>query len=145
MKNLVRRLQFLRANIPGRSALSQVFWGLGDQGLSVGAGFLANIALARALSKESYGVFALTYSFFSFLLGLYYAAILEPATVYGSGRYRDRFPEYVRLIVRSSTIACVWLTALLLLASFVVWRVAPHLVSGEFRLCSGRSGRHATI
>ncbi|MFP5248620.1 MAG: lipopolysaccharide biosynthesis protein [Acidobacteriota bacterium] len=130
MKNLVRRLQLLRANIPGRSALSQVFWGLGDQGLSVGAGFLANIALARALSKESYGVFALTYSFFSFLLGLYYAAILEPATVYGSGRYRDRFPEYVRLIVRSSTIACVWLTALLLLASFVVWRMAPHLVSG---------------
>ena len=58
-----------------------------DQALAVGGMFLANIALARVRSKEEYGIFALSYSIYTFLTGLHNAAILEPYTVLGSGRY----------------------------------------------------------
>src|SRR6266567_8427876 len=75
------------------SRLSQFGFSVTDQALSVGGMFVANIALARTVSKEEYGMFALSYSVFTFLSGLHNAAILEPCTVYGSGRYRDRLPE----------------------------------------------------
>ncbi len=119
----------LRDLIPARSALTQIVSSLGDQGLAVGGGFLANVALARTLTKEDYGIFALTYSVFTFLLGLYYAAILEPCTVYGSGRYREFFTDYLRLILRANAILCLWLTGILLSACIVVSWIAPQLVT----------------
>ena len=109
---------------------AKAVYSLGDQGFAIGGGFLANIALARAQSKEAYGVFALTYSFFSFLLGLYYAAILEPFTVFGAGRYRERIGGYIRLILRFNLILCVSLTAIMLPACFVLRLAVPRLISG---------------
>jgi O-antigen/teichoic acid export membrane protein len=66
---------------------------------------------------------------FSFLLGLHYAAILEPFTVYASGRYRQRFSEYLRLMTRATAVLCVLLTGLLLLTCLVVSKVASQLYS----------------
>lgn len=100
-----------------------------DQALAVGGGFLVNVALARTQSKEEYGLFALSYSVFSFLLGLHYAAVLEPFTVYASGRYRERFSEYLRLMTRATAGLCLLLTGLLLLVCLVVSKVAPQLYS----------------
>jgi len=34
-----------------------------DQALAVGGGFLVNVVLARAQTKEEYGLFALSYKF----------------------------------------------------------------------------------
>ena len=102
-----------------------VAYSFADQALAVGGGFLVNVALARTQSKEEYGIFALSYSVFAFLLGLYYAAILEPFTVYASGRYREHFSEYLRLMVRSNTILGCLLTATLLLScGLLSWQ--PH-------------------
>ena len=72
----------------------QVGFSVTDQAFSVGGMFLINVALARTQTKEEYGMFALCYSVFTFLSGLHNAAILEPYTVYGSGRYSNRFSEY---------------------------------------------------
>src|SRR5712664_1921794 len=88
------------------SRLMQIGYSFADQALAVGSGFLVNVALARTQTKEEYGMFALSYSVFAFLLGLYHAAILEPYTIYGAGRYRERFSEYLRLIARSNAILC---------------------------------------
>jgi hypothetical protein len=74
----------LQLAIPARSRLMPVGYSFADQALAVGGGFLVNVALARTQTKEEYGLFALSYSVFTFLLGLYYAAILEPYTVYAS-------------------------------------------------------------
>ena len=101
--------------IPSRSKLVHVAYSFADQALAVGGGFLVNVALARTQSKED-GIFALSYSVFAFLLGLYYAAILEPFTVYASGRYREHFSEYLQLMVRSDAILGCLLTAILLLS-----------------------------
>lgn len=78
----------------------QVGFSIADQGFSVGGMFLVSIALARTQTKEEYGIFALSYSVFTFLAGLHNAAILEAYTIYGSGRYRQRFPAYAWLLWR---------------------------------------------
>src|SRR5579871_1778800 len=118
-----------RFGLPGAARLASVAYSLVDQGLSVGGGFLVNVALVRAQTKEEYGLFVLSYSFFSVLMGLYAAAVLEPFMVYGAGRYRERFHEYSRLVAQGS----VWILAgltLFLLGVFLALRwIAPHLVS----------------
>ncbi len=98
-----------------------------DQALAVGAGFLVNIALARTQTKEEYGMFTLSYSVFTFLSGLHNAAILEPFTVYGSGRYRERFCQYLRLMVRSNIGIGLLLSGILLLSCLVLLGIAPQL------------------
>jgi O-antigen/teichoic acid export membrane protein len=115
--------------IPSKSKLLSIVYSFADQGLAVGGGFLVNVALARTQTKEEYGLFALTYSVFAFLLGLYYAAILEPFTVYASGRYRERFSEYLRLMVRSNAILCALLTGILLSICLLFRWIAPQLLS----------------
>src|SRR5437879_665050 len=77
--------------------------------------FLANVLLARVRSKEEYGMFALSYSIYTFLSGLHNAAILEPFTVYGSGRYHRDFPSYARLMWRSNAVLGLAVTVVLLL------------------------------
>ena len=100
-----------------------------DQAFSVGGMFLANVALARTQPKEEYGIFALSYSVFTFLTALHNASILEAFTIYGSGRYRGHFPAYGRLLWRSNVALSVGLSVALV----VVWRVlawtAPTLAS----------------
>jgi O-antigen/teichoic acid export membrane protein len=115
--------------IPSKEKLLSIAYSLADQGFAVCGGFLVNVSLARAQTKEDYGLFALSYSIFSFLLGLYYAAILEPFTVYASGRYRERYSAYLRLILRSNKILCVSLTALLLLSCLLLRWIAPQLLT----------------
>src|SRR5258706_15816658 len=95
-------LNWTRARLAGYS--------IADQTLAVGGMFLANVALARTQSKEEYGIFALSYSVFTFLAGLHNGAILETYTVYGSGRYDLRFAEYARLLWRTNAIMGLGLT-----------------------------------
>jgi len=118
----------LRPVLPRWSGVSRhlpvVACSLADQAFAVGGGFLVNVVLARTQSKEEYGLFALCYSVFAFLLGLYHAAILEPYTIFGAGRYRERFSSYLRLIARSNAVLCLLLTAVLLLACLGLWRIA---------------------
>jgi len=83
------------------------------------------VMLARTQSKEEYGAFALSYSIYTFLSGLNNASILEPYTVYGSGRYRDRFTQYVRLMARSSAVVAAVLTAGLLIACLILREAKP--------------------
>jgi O-antigen/teichoic acid export membrane protein len=109
--------------------LNQAAFSITDQALSVGGMFLANVALARAQTKEEYGMFALSYSVFTFLAGLHNASVLEPYTVYGSGRYHQSFPEYERLLWRCTAILGAALTASLLLIWVVLSRIAPNLGS----------------
>jgi O-antigen/teichoic acid export membrane protein len=96
-----------------------------DQALFVGATFLANIVLARTQTKEEYGLFTLSYSVFTFLSALHNAAVLEPCTVYGSGRYRNHFAEYLRLMARSNAFVCVSLTVVLLFGCLLSFAVVP--------------------
>ena len=116
-----------------RSRIRQVTFSVADQALSVGGMFLVTIALARTQTKEAYGIFTLSYTLLTFLTGLHNAAILETFTIYGSGRYVDRYPEYSGLLWRANAALLLGLTVVLL----VLWRVLlwagdPGLVSRSF-------------
>src|SRR5277367_326144 len=127
-----RTNRWLRATVaalPAPSRLMPIGYSFADQALAVGANFLANVMLARTQSKEEYGMFTLSYSVFTFLSGLHNSAILEPCTVYGSGRYRKRFSEYLRLMVRVNAFVAIALSALVLLACLLLYWVAPQLLS----------------
>jgi O-antigen/teichoic acid export membrane protein len=101
---------------------------MADQALSVGGMFLVNLVLARTQTREEYGLFALSYSVLIFLMGLHNAAILEPYTVYGSGRYRSRLAEYSQLMGWANAAVGLLLTAVLLAACLVLHWIAPHLL-----------------
>ncbi len=95
--------------------LGKLGYSSADQVLAIGGMFVVNMALARARSKEEYGIFTLSYSVFSFLAGLYNAAILEAYTIYGSGRYHGRLGKYERLLWRTNAWLATAVTGLLLL------------------------------
>ncbi len=131
-KGFGRRGSWLRsalAALPETSRLMQIGYSFADQALAVGGTFLANVVLARTQTKEEYGMFALSYSVLPFLLGLYYAAILEPFTVYGAGRYRDRFSEYLRFMVQINGLVALLLTLVMLLACLTLHWAAPQYLS----------------
>lgn len=109
--------------------LRQVGYGIFDQGFSVGGMFLANIALARTQTKEEYGIFALTYSVFTFLSGLHNAAILEAYTIYGSGRYHRHLASFSRLLWRSNAGLCFGLTLGVVAVWSALTQVAPRYAS----------------
>lgn len=111
------------------SRLVPIGYSFADQGLAVGGIFLVNVVLARAQTKEEYGMFALCYSVYTFLYGVHNAAILEPYTVYGSGRYRNRFSEYLRLMVRTNTVVALFYTATLLSVCVLLFKFAPKLAT----------------
>jgi len=117
------------AALPAASRLMPVAYSFSDQALAAGANFLANVMLARTQTKEEYGMFALSYSLFTFLAGLHNSAILEPYTVYGSGRYRNRFSEYLRLMVRINAFVGLLLMLLVLLVCLMLYWAAPQYVS----------------
>jgi O-antigen/teichoic acid export membrane protein len=122
----------LRASVaepPALSTLVPIGYSFADQVFAVGANFLANVMLARTQTKEQYGMFALSYSIFTFLSALHNSAILEPYTVYGSGRYRDHFAGYFRLMVRVNAVFGLLLTMLVLLVCLGLYWAAPQLLS----------------
>jgi O-antigen/teichoic acid export membrane protein len=115
-----RAIGSLRPAGPGPmnwTRVRQAGYSIADQALAVGGMFLANVALARTQSKEEYGIFALSYSVFTFLAGLHNGAILETYTVYGSGRYHSRFTEYAWLLWRSNA----WLGLALTATLSLIW------------------------
>src|SRR5438552_3631374 len=74
-------------------------------------------------------MFALSYSIYTFLSGLHNAAILEPFTVYGSGRYHRDFPSYARLMWRSNAMLGLAVTVVLLMIWQGLHWTAPALAS----------------
>jgi len=103
-----------------RSALS-VF----DQGLTAAVGFAVNIALARWLSADAYGAFAVAFATFLFISGFHNVLLLEPLTVMGPSRHSNRLPTYFREQIVIHVILVAVLSAAVLLVSGVFWWVAP--------------------
>lgn len=111
------------------SRLRKLGYSSADQALAVGGMFIVNIALARTCSKEEYGIFALSYSVFTFLAGLHNAAILEAYTIYGSGRYRGNFQKYGRLLWQTNAWLATGLSVLLPLVWLGLRWLYPALAS----------------
>ena len=106
------------------------------QGLFAGSNFLVNVLLARWLTPEQYGGFALAYAGFLLFLMLYAACVYEPLIVFGSGRYAGRFREYFGLLARGNVIVLAAFTFLMVASSFLFSRFFPSGVERDFAALS---------
>ena len=74
---------------------SRVVSGVIDQGLFSGSNFLVNILLARWLTPDGYGAFAIAFSLYLGLAGLVCSLTLEPMMVYGATDFSDKIDDYL--------------------------------------------------
>ena len=70
-----------------------------DQGLFAGSNFVASILLARWLSPQEYGAYAVAFAVFLLLLVPYQALVLEPMLVFGGSAYRNSIRSYVKSLL----------------------------------------------
>jgi O-antigen/teichoic acid export membrane protein len=70
-----------------------------DQGLSSGSNFLITILLARWLTAEQYGAYALAFSIFLLLAGAHESLISEPMMVFGPSSYGNHRREYLGVVL----------------------------------------------
>ena len=79
--------------------LSKGFWAVSDQGFFATSNFVLNILLARWLAPQEYGAFSVTFAIFLFVGSVHSAIFAEPLLVFGSGKYKERLPEYMGALV----------------------------------------------
>ncbi|HFD15055.1 MAG TPA: hypothetical protein ENJ38_01975 [Rhodospirillales bacterium] len=97
---IASRIANHRAHLPAlRLWAGRGFWAVTDQALFAGTNFLVNILLARWLDPVEYGAFAVAYSIFLLLGTLHTGLWTEPMLVYGSGRFRESFTAYQRILL----------------------------------------------
>jgi glycosyltransferase involved in cell wall biosynthesis len=91
-----------------------------DQGLLSGSNFLIGILLARWLSPDDYGAYALGFSIFLFLAGFHNAFFLEPMSVLGPGSYSQCLPSYVKKLLGLHFAMAILLSALAVAGAFAM-------------------------
>jgi O-antigen/teichoic acid export membrane protein len=97
-----------------------------DQGLFAGSNFLLNVLLARWLEPADYGAFALAYCIFLLLGVVHTATLTEPMLVFGPGKYRECFPEYLGILLRGHFALILPGAALLAVTAFLLgWLYSP--------------------
>jgi O-antigen/teichoic acid export membrane protein len=70
-----------------------------DQGVFSGSNFVISILLARWMSAEEYGTYAVAFAIFLFLLNFHQALLLEPMLVFGSSVYRESLRGYMKALL----------------------------------------------
>jgi O-antigen/teichoic acid export membrane protein len=102
---------------------------IADYGLISGSNFLLGVLLARWLSPEHYGAYALAYSIFVLVAFLYQALQLEPLSVFSGTTYRENLRGYLLTTVSLhwgiSFVVCFLLGATAVAAR--VWWHSPAL------------------
>ena len=106
---------------------NSAFFGVLDQGLFAASGFITNILLARWLSAESFGAFALAYAVFLFLGTFYLQALPGPMLVFGAGKYAERFRRYLAILFYGHIGITASISAVLLAVAVVVSQFGSRL------------------
>jgi O-antigen/teichoic acid export membrane protein len=70
-----------------------------DQTLFAGTNFLVGVLLARWLEPNAYGAFSTAYAVFLFVGTLHAALWTEPMLVYGSGKFREQYQQYQKILL----------------------------------------------
>ena len=76
------------------------FWAVMDQGLFATSNLILNILLARWITPVEYGAFTVSYTIFLWLGTFHTALITEPMLVFGAGKYKECFLDYLRVLLR---------------------------------------------
>ncbi len=95
-------------------------WAIADQGLFALANTLLNVLLARWLTPDEYGAFAVAYSCFLFIGAFHTALLSEPLLVFGPDKYADQPRSYLSLLLRGHWILTAVGSVLLVIAGLVL-------------------------
>ena len=102
-----------------RRWMGRGLWTLADRGMFSISNFVLNILLARWLSPQGYGAFAVAFSALLLLGAVHGGMLTEPMLVFGPARHADRFHRYFgELLVLHAII--VTLESLILVAAGTV-------------------------
>lgn len=104
-----------------------------EYGLVYGSHFLVSVLLARWLSAEQYGAFAVAWSVFVLLSLIYQSLVLEPMSVFGGSTYRSNFRAYFASLM--------WIHVILSLAIFLLFGAT----AGVSRLFGAGAGMPAAL
>lgn len=83
-----------------------------DQGLLSGANFAISILLARWLTRDEYGAYAMGFSVFILLSGFHNAFFLEPMSIFGPESYAQCLTAYVKKLFGLHFVLTFFLSAL---------------------------------
>jgi len=96
-----------------------------DQGLISGSNFAASILLARWLTPEQYGAYAVAFGVFILLSLVYLALLMEPMAVFGGSSYHSCLREYLRVLVKLQVGVALLIVVPLGISALVAWKLAP--------------------
>lgn len=108
------------------------FWAILDQGAFAASNFLLNILLARWLTPQEYGAFAVTFSAFLFLAALHFSLLIEPMLIFGAGRHRTVFRRYLQVLLAGHGAVSIAMAAVLGGVGLVAWRLDEGALAGSF-------------
>ena len=75
------------------------FWAIADQGAFAVTNFGVSVWLARSLDRTEYGAFALGFTLLLLSSACFLGLLGEPISVFGPGKYKDRFSDYMGVAV----------------------------------------------
>lgn len=96
-----------------------------DQGLISGSNFLLSILLARWLSAEQYGAYAVAFGFFVLLSLVYNCLVLEPMAVFGGSSYHGSLRGYLGSLIWIHVAFSAAIATAFGASTFAAWRMSP--------------------
>ena len=80
-----------------------------------------NILLARWLVPEDYGAFAVAFTFFLLIGALHTGILTEPMQVFGPGKHKERFGNYLYVLIKGHAAFGLLGSVLFALAAITLW------------------------
>jgi O-antigen/teichoic acid export membrane protein len=96
-----------------------------DQGIFTGSNFVITILLARWLSPEQYGSYAIAFAIFLFTLTFHQALMLEPMSVFGGSVFRNCLRGYLKALLWLHSGISLVIVIVLGIAAGVAFKLGP--------------------
>jgi O-antigen/teichoic acid export membrane protein len=97
-----------------------------EQALIAGSNFLLNVLVARWLTAEQYGAYAVAFAVYMLLVSLYQGLILEPMSVLSASLDEERFRSYLGSLLRVQVRISAVLTITLAVFVLGLFATRPH-------------------
>lgn len=91
-----------------------------DQCVFSSSNFILNILLVRWLVPSEYGIFAIAFAAFLFISGFHNALVLEPMSVIGASRYKEKISLYLEKTAIIHWILTLVFSVILILAAGIM-------------------------
>ena len=105
------------------------FWAIMDQGTFAISNFVISLLLARWLSPEEYGAFAVSFTVFLLVGNLHAGILIEPMLVFGKSKYRTCLRQYLKVLQYSHWIFSALGSILFMISGFAAWYEGMELLA----------------